>query len=93
MHQLRKGDVINVPVQVTGGAFAGECLITFNTIEGPVSGFINSREVQSQGDVKVIPAVVLAVESDRIAVRFNGSFFTTTGLAHISSATEYERAA
>lgn len=93
MHQLKKGDVINVPVKVTGGAFAGECFISFESIDGPISGFINSSQVVRHGDEAFIPAKVLEIESDRLAVRFHGSFFTTTGLAHISTAASFERAA
>lgn len=87
------GDQIMVPVEVSGGAFAGECLISFDTVDGPVSGFISSDQVVTLGDVKAISARVLAVESERIAVRLHGSFFTTTGIAHISATTPFARAA
>jgi hypothetical protein len=93
MHHLTKGDIIRIPVKVTGGAFAGEFLITFDTMDGPISGFISSDQVRDFDDAQSIPAVVLDVESDRIAVRLHGSFFTTTGLAHISPTDHYERAA
>jgi hypothetical protein len=93
MRQPQKGDVIHVPVTVTGGAFAGECFISFDSIDGPISGFINSSQVIRQDGESYIPAQVLEVESDRMAVRFHGSFFTTTGLAHISTTASYERAA
>lgn len=93
MKKVSKGDFLYIPVEVGGGAFLGECVISFETLEGPVSGFINKNEVINRGDINFIPAVVLDVESDRIQVRLQGSFFTTTGLAHISSEANYERAA
>ena len=93
MTLLNKGDYIHVPVEVGSGAFAGECLITFDTIDGPISGFIGCDQVITQGDIKAISAKVLEVDSGRIAVRLHGSFFTTTGLAHISTSAPFERAA
>lgn len=93
MSAINKGDTLFIPVEVTAGPFPRECLVTFETLEGPVSGFINEGQVIQRGGIKLIEAKVLDVESDRISVRLHGSFFTTTGLAHISHEASFERAA
>ena len=93
MGKVNKGDTLFIPVNAGNGAFVGECLITIDTIEGPISGFINSDQVINRDGHRVVPARVLEIDSDRLTIRLHGSFFTTTGLAHISSASEYERAA
>ena len=90
---VNKGEVLFIPVEVGDGAFAGERIITFDTLEGPVSGFINDSQVIKRDGADFIEANVLEVAPDRIQVRLHGSFFTTTGLAHISPETAYGRAA
>lgn len=93
MSAISTGDVLYIPVEVSGGAFLGEYLITFGTLEGPTSGFINESQIKGQNGRKYIEARVLDVEADRISVHLHGSFFTTTGLAHISREAQFERAA
>lgn len=93
MTAINKGETLYIPVEVTDGPFPRECLVTFETMEGPVSGFINEGQVIRRDGVSLIEAKVLDVESDRISVRLHGSFFTTTGLAHISHGASFQRAA
>ena len=93
MTTISKGDTLYIPVEVGGGAFLGERVITFDTLDGPVSGFINEAQIIKRGNTCSIEVKVLEIESDRIQVRLHGSFFTTTGLAHLSKETGYERAA
>lgn len=93
MTAISVGDTLYVPVEVSGGAFLGECLISIDTLDGPVSGFINQAQIKGRDEAKFVEAKVLDVREDRIAVRLHGSFFTTTGLAHISHEARFERAA
>lgn len=93
MRDINKGETLFVPVDAGEGAFAGECLITIETIDGPVSGFIRSSQVVTRGDVNFVPAEVMEIDSDQLTIRLHGSFFTTTGIAHISSTSNFERAA
>lgn len=92
MKAINKGDTIFIPVEVSNGPFIGECLINFQTLEGSVSGFISESQVIRRDSIRLIEAKVLDVDSDRISIRLHGSFFTTTGLAHISHEA-FERAA
>ena len=87
------GDIILVPVKAEQGPFSDECLISFDSLDGPISGFINSGEVERRGGKTFIRARVLKVGANSIAVRLHGSFFTTTGLAHIGRDTPFLRAA
>lgn len=87
------GETIYIPVETGAGPFAGEHIISFETLDGPVSGFIRHDQVINNGGGCVVEATVLAVEPHRIAVQLHGSFFTTTGLAHISHSSPYQRAA
>lgn len=93
MRTPRRGDTILVPVKTGSGPFSGERLITFETLDGPISGFIQSDQVVTREGKSLIRALVLEVAVDRITVRLHGSFFTTTGLAHIDRHTHYLQAA
>lgn len=93
MVNLTKGETLYLPVEVGSGPFVGELLVSFPTLEGPVSGFISEDQIINRGNLNLIEAEVLDVDSDRISVRIQGSFFTTTGLAHISREASFERAA
>jgi hypothetical protein len=87
------GEAIFIPVRSERGPFSGECLISFDSLDGPISGFIRADQVEVRNDQSFIRALVLRVAKDAIAVRLHGSFFTTTGLANIDKDTPYLRAA
>jgi hypothetical protein len=87
------GDTILVPVKCERGPFSDERLISFDSLDGPISGFINSDQVEHRGGKAFIRARVLAVARDSISLRLHGSFFTTTGLAHIDRDTPFLHAA
>lgn len=93
MSSLNQGDTLFVPVEVGSGAFVGERLISFDTLEGPVSGFIREDQIIKRGNASFVQAQILELESNRIAIKLHGSFFTTTGLAHISRESHFEKAA
>jgi len=86
------GEMILIPVNTGSGAFSGERLITFDTLHGPISGFIRADQVEVRNGGSFIKALVLEVTPDHISVRLHGSFFTTTGLAHIDRHTPFLRA-
>ena len=85
MREVHKGDEVLVRVIVDKGAFPQESLITLDSKEGPISGFIRSDKILSEGSEHYIPAVVLDITEDTITVKLRGSFFTTTGLAVMTS--------
>jgi len=85
MPAFKKGDEIEIPCAVEQGAFPTEVLVSFNTVEGPVSGFVRKEFVSrvDQGGKGYIRGIVREVSSDVITVLLKGSFFTTTGLASL----------
>ena len=80
--EIRQGERVPVPCKVGPGAFPDEYLITVNTAEGEISGFINTVQVDENSDGAFIRGVVLGVMEDRISIKLPGSFFTTSGIAH-----------
>ena len=93
MKNLAAGDAILVPVRADPGAFTGEYLITVETRDGPTSGFIDAEQVVHRNGRTFVRVQVLDVGNDWITVRLHGSFFTTSGLAHIGKDAPYLRAA
>ena len=82
--KIAKGASIPVHCSVSQGAFLDEYLITIDTTEGSISGFIDSREVFKDEDGHYVNGIVQEIKDDKIVVRLPGSFFTTTGIAHFS---------
>jgi hypothetical protein len=93
MAQIQPGERILVPVSVSNGPFPNERLITFEGMDGPISGFIKADQIKPGEDGSFIDAVVLEVEEKALLVRLHGSFFTTTGQAYMSPQTKFLRAA
>lgn len=85
MLKLQEGMFIGIPCTALEGAFDNELLVDFDTIDGKVSGFTSPENVQETEGQKVIKAEVLTVENDRLLVRVEGSFFSTNGLALVTS--------
>lgn len=84
MSQFSVGQQVKIRCDVQRGAFPTELLVTFETVEGPISGFVRSEDVQRVGGHEgLISATITVVSSDTIAVILKGSFFTTTGLAYL----------
>jgi hypothetical protein len=85
MADFKPGQTVVIPCDVKSGAFPGEFLITFDTVDGPVSGFVNQDKILNVKDDKgYIKGAVEAVSDDTVTVWVRGSFFTTTGLAYLS---------
>ena len=85
LNDMKSGGEVRIPCTTSQGAFEDERLITIETMEGPIAGFIDADEVKTadNGDTYVC-GVVQGVEDERIVIRLRGSFFTTTGIAYFS---------
>jgi hypothetical protein len=70
--------------KVQPGPFSDEPLVTIDTIEGPVSGFIQAGELKKQGDGTAVRGIVRSMENDHVEVWIRGSFFTTNGIASVN---------
>ncbi len=84
MSDLRTGDIVLIPFDIRQGAFPDEYLITLDTAQGPISGFVPRDQVTNiHGDKGSIRGRVEEVGEDVVTVMVRGSFFTTTGLAYL----------
>ena len=84
MVQFSPGQTIKIPCKVSPGPFSEEPLVTFETVNGEVTGFVSEDDVSAdnQGN-SFLRGIVHAVHADIIDVRVRGSFFTTNGLAAV----------
>ena len=85
MQKFAVGQTVRIPCEVQRGAFPTEKLVTLETAEGPISGFVRAENVVGiKGHDGFIEATVEAISSDTVTVFLRGSFFTTTGLAYLN---------
>ena len=86
MKSFRVDDEVTIPCDIGPGAFPGENLVTFDTVSGPISGFVSDDIVmKTEGDTAYIRAIVKDINVDTITIWIQGSFFTTTGLAYLAA--------
>ena len=84
MEKFELGTLIGVKCEVQPGPFSDELLISVETMEGPISGFVRRSELREEKNGNwSVRGTILSVESDSIKVRIRGSFFTTNGLASV----------
>jgi hypothetical protein len=84
---FKVGDLVGVPCAIQAGPFPDEKLVTVETSEGQISGFVKESSLQvDPGDPehgRVTGAVVAATE-ESLTVKLFGSFFTTAqGVASV----------
>lgn len=80
----KTGDTIPVPCEVDPGPFSEERLVTVNTVDGPISGFVQTYDLKEAGGRWFVRGYVAKVHKDSLEVRIRGSFFNTNGIASIS---------
>jgi hypothetical protein len=83
MSEMKVGDVIGIQCDVRPGPFSGERMITFDTVAGPISGFVREPDLIEKKSQWYVRAVIQAIKDDVLEVRVKGSFFTTNGLASV----------
>jgi hypothetical protein len=81
---LAAGQEIWIRCKVQPGPFSEELLVTIDSIDGPISGFIRSDELKDGPDGQSrVRAVVRSVGKDFVEAWVKGSFFTTNGLTNV----------
>jgi hypothetical protein len=85
MPTFSEGDVVGVPCTIQQGPFPDEKLITVDTIEGAMSGFVKVANLTiNDNESGIVTGTVVAVSRDYITVKISGSFFTTAlGVAFV----------
>lgn len=81
---FKAGDFVGIRCEVQPGPFDGERLVTVQTIEGPITGFVRETELRESAGRWEVRAKVQETNSIVIKVLIDGSFFTTNGIASIS---------
>jgi hypothetical protein len=81
---LTVGQQVWIRCTVQPGPFSDEPLVTIESIEGPVAGFIASDELKKEpGGEHSVRGFVRSIEKTFVEVWIRGSFFTTNGLANV----------
>lgn len=84
--KLKKGQRVQVHCIIQPGPFTHERVVTIQSCDGPVSGFVRVEFLKETpgNDRGLIIGEFVKVETDRIWVRLPGSFFTTNGVTTVS---------
>jgi hypothetical protein len=84
---FKVGDLVGVPCAIQAGPFPDEKLVTVETSDGEISGFVKESSLEidphdpEHGRVK---SAVVAATEESIVVKLFGSFFTTAqGVASV----------
>ena len=83
MPGIKVGDIIGVFCEVQPGPFSDERVLTIETVDGPISGFVRQENLRNTEKGWVVRAEVRNISNDTIEVRIDGSFFTTNGVASV----------
>ncbi len=83
MSEMKVGDIIGIQCDVRPGPFSGERMITFDTVDGPISGFVREPDLTQKNSQWYVRAIIQDIQDEVLHVRVKGSFFTTNGLASV----------
>jgi hypothetical protein len=81
---LAVGQEIWILCKVQPGPFSEEPLITIDSVDGPISGFVSTDELKKTADEARVRGIVRSFDKDFIEAWIKGSFFTTNGLTNVS---------
>lgn len=84
MGAIEIGEAIRIPCEVKPGPFSDEKFISFETVDGVVSGFVDESDIQKNGARFFVSGVVKDIKADEIVVMMRGSFFQTNGIATVA---------
>jgi hypothetical protein len=74
------GQQVWIRCKVQPGPFSDERLVTIESVDGPISGFVRNEELKGDS----VRGVVRSMGEKVIEVWIEGSFFTTNGLTNVS---------
>lgn len=80
---MHVGQLVKVPCTVKPGPFSEERLVSFDSLHGPISGFVRTNNLKFDSEWLVC-GTILTVDKDVVEVMVDGSFFTTNGIAYIA---------
>jgi len=80
---LEIGQHMWIRCKVQPGPFTEEPLVTVESIDGLLSGFVATDELKTVDRERYVRGIVRHVTRDHVEVWIKGSFFTTNGLANV----------
>jgi hypothetical protein len=84
---IKIGDLVGVPCTIQAGPFPDEKLVTVETSEGQISGFVKASSLEvdpTDSEHGRVKATVVTATDESITVKLFGSFFTTAqGVASV----------
>lgn len=80
---LAVGKEVWLGCKVQPGPFSEEPLVTVESIDGPVTGFVTCDELTTTADQTKVRGIVRNGLNDHVEVWIKGSFITTNGLASV----------
>ena len=82
---FKAGDFVGVKCEVQPGPFDDEKVVTVETVNGPISGFVSADELRETNGRWEVRGQVQEMMGEVLKVMIYGSFFTTNGIANIQS--------
>lgn len=82
---FQAGDFIGIACEVKPGPFDDEKVVTVETVSGPISGFVKDTELREMNGRWEVRGQIQELKGETLKVMIYGSFFTTNGIANISS--------
>ena len=83
--EITEGVKVRVFCTKGPGAFLNEYLISIDTADGIISGFIDADAVEeTDAGANYVWGTVHKIDGEKVVIGLPGSFFTTTGIAHFS---------
>ena len=82
--EFSAGDFVGVRCEVQQGPFDDEKMITVETVDGVIAGFVRSHELRQTEQFWEVRGKVQEINGETIKVLIYGNFFTTNGIASIS---------
>lgn len=83
MLKFEVGNFVGVRCEVQDGPFSEERLVTIETVDGAITGFVRETELRERNGEWEVRGKVSGIFSDSVEVFIRGSFFTTNGLAKV----------
>ena len=71
------GQEVRMPCAAARGGPLGEAVVTIESVQGPISGFVKADAVTGEGEGAYLRAWIVKVTDDLIVVEMPGSFFRT----------------
>jgi hypothetical protein len=71
------GQEVRMPCAASRGGPLGEAVVTVESAQGPISGFVRADAVTGEGEKAFLRAWIVNVTDDLVTVEVAGSFLTT----------------